>query len=326
MKSWDINNFEEFQKEILQTDGEQLALLNSANIMSAYSRFEIPKKKAEYRILYAIDRNTVVGKLQTRLYHNFLKNLYWPDYVYGFKKECSYFDYLSYHLTSNANTCFLALDIKEFFDHISVDRVKDALSFYISDQCPKEDRKKILETFITITTLDNRFVQGAITSPAISNLAFRQADMRIDAYCMKLGVKYSRYADDLLFSCPSQLVHKYRFESAIRHIVGDMGFQINHHKTQKQQGTLCLNGYVVNSSIHLSRRKLSALTGVLWEMKQKGYNIKNSGHTKEGIKNFLAGYRSYLIQAKRYCEQEEQLEYMNTLIIKTEAMIDQYCK
>src|SRR5207244_9952295 len=42
--------------------------------------------------------------------------------------------------------------------------------------------------------------QGACTSPALSNLAARRLDSRLNGIATKLNYRYTRYADDLTFS------------------------------------------------------------------------------------------------------------------------------
>ena len=93
-----------------------------------------------------------------------------------------------------------------------------------------------------ITTLNNHAIQGAITSPAISNIIFRSLDIRIEKYCEKIGVHYTRYADDMLFSSESSYIHSYKFTNAIQAIISDKGFYLNRKKTLKCENEISLNG------------------------------------------------------------------------------------
>lgn len=45
--------------------------------------------------------------------------------------------------------------------------------------------------------------QGAPTSPMLANLAMRAFDAEVERYVISVGLKYSRYADDLIFSTAS---------------------------------------------------------------------------------------------------------------------------
>lgn len=76
--------------------------------------------------------------------------------------------------------------------------------------------KKIINRLYEIMTVEDKVVQGAVTSPTLSNLVFRELDIRIERYCQKIGVIYTRYADDMLFSCKTNLIHKNKFINVIR--------------------------------------------------------------------------------------------------------------
>jgi hypothetical protein len=48
---------------------------------------------------------------------------------------------------------------------------------------------------------DRALPQGACATPAISNLAARKLDRGLSGTARKMGWTYTRYADDLTFSC-----------------------------------------------------------------------------------------------------------------------------
>uniref|UniRef100_UPI003FA42189 reverse transcriptase domain-containing protein n=1 Tax=Enterocloster clostridioformis TaxID=1531 RepID=UPI003FA42189 len=49
--------------------------------------------------------------------------------------------------------------------------------------------------------VDDELPQGAVTSLYLANLICRKLDLRIAGYCNKRNIVYTRYADDLTFSC-----------------------------------------------------------------------------------------------------------------------------
>lgn len=55
-----------------------------------------------------------------------------------------------------------------------------------------------------ICTLDGSLPQGAVTSPYLANLVCFKMDIRIAGYCNKRDITYTRYADDLVFSCDNR--------------------------------------------------------------------------------------------------------------------------
>jgi RNA-directed DNA polymerase len=70
--------------------------------------------------------------------------------------------------------------------------------------------------------------QGAPTSPALANLAARRLDSRLDGLAQKLGISYTRYADDLSFSGERKSLPGL---SLLTRIVRQEGFYINREKT-----------------------------------------------------------------------------------------------
>lgn len=176
-----------------------------------------------------------------------------------------------------------------------------------------------------ITTYKNHFVQGSITAPVISNIVFRELDIRIEKYCFTMGIKYSRYADDLLFSSPSSFLHSDRFIRMIINILNDKGFSINHQKTLKQIGQLVINGYVVDSAVHLSRNKLRTINKILHTIEKKKSKVllTSWGAPNYRVLNYLSGYRSYLINVMKYCDEEKKNKLGKTLA-RIEDIINRY--
>ena len=50
---------------------------------------------------------------------------------------------------------------------------------------------------------DRALPQGAPTSPALTNIVCLNLDRRLTGLAEKIGLRYSRYADDLTFSLPA---------------------------------------------------------------------------------------------------------------------------
>jgi len=95
--------------------------------------------------------------------------------------------------------------------------------------------------------------QGATTSPVLANLAAFGLDVRLAAFAQKRGLRYSRYADDLVFSGDSVGVGP--LHDFVRQVVAEEGFRLNEEKTrvmrahQRQHVT----GLVVNEKPNVTR-------------------------------------------------------------------------
>lgn len=337
MSIWKIENKGMLYQRILITTPSilEMALLEENKDIYYQNRFTLPKKNG-IRTIYCIDKTNNLYRLQTNLAKNFLNNIMLSDAAYGFVKGCSYLDFLNEHTSFYGNKYFLRLDIKSFFDTICEGRIREVLSYYVSEEC--QSKSEILDIIIDIILYNETIIQGAPSSPAISNIIFRPIDIRIQKYCNKCGVDYSRYADDLLFSSYNETILHSRFISGIVRILSDHGFTLNHKKTIKAKKEISLGGYVISSDIRLSRKKLKPLKSILFYLSHnpltepaflknlnkelKRQNIPLKFNSKYQLVNYLAGNRSFLISIKRYSGNETYQGKMNNVITSIQKEID----
>ena len=59
-----------------------------------------------------------------------------------------------------------------------------------------------------MTTGPRCLPQGSPASPALTNVACIRLDRRLSKYAINNGWRFTRYADDLTFSCKSELRKK----------------------------------------------------------------------------------------------------------------------
>lgn len=123
----------------------------------------------------------------------------------------------------HGNTLYgLSIDLKDFFPSITADKVYTIFS--------ELGYNTFASTILTnICTLYGRLPQGSPCSPAISNLVCINLDKRLSGLCEKRGIIYTRYADDMFFSCDDKGL-LLRCAPTFRHIINSEGFQINEKK------------------------------------------------------------------------------------------------
>ena len=115
--------------------------------------------------------------------------------------------------------------------------------------------KKVAGILTNLCTYDGHLPQGAVTSPYIANLVCFHMDLRINGYCSKKDIVYTRYADDLTFSSNNRATLN-RVEGFIKYIVKDEGFSINEKKTRYLSDDVkkTVTGITINSgSIHIDK-------------------------------------------------------------------------
>ncbi|SCM82604.1 Retron-type reverse transcriptase [uncultured Sporomusa sp.] len=297
-----IFSLDYFENRVLKEKIETL-IIDPVEKDSCYTQIAVKKRAGGIRTLSCIHLYSRVYHSQKRLKENYFDKIPTSDFCYGYKKGLSYKDFLAPHVDSKY---FLRIDLKDFFGSITCNLLSEVLTSYIS--CLPVNNTTLLDLIIDIVTLDGKLPQGAITSPTLSNIAFRQLDIRIYKYCEKYQVIYSRYADDLLFSSNNMVIHKLFFLKRISNILNSKGFSINRDKIVKATEQISLNGFIVGSELRISRKKRRLLSVILYcfdKYKPRTYNILLNHvnaelgakpiKTTEYLNNFLSGYRSFLI-------------------------------
>ena len=313
-----------------------------------YEKFYIPKKDG-IRTICSIDKESTLYQLQKKLVNNFFINIPLPIPVKGFKKGESYNTFLIHHINRNY---YLRLDIKNYFGSIKEQHIKEGLGEYVSNNA------SIIDKIIDICTLDGSLPQGAITSPILSNIIFRQVDQRIVKYCQCYGVEYTRYADDLFFSSDQlDFSLKPYFIRKIKRILREHKFECNGSKKKIDKDFISLSGYVVGDDIHLSRKKLHEINEILFFFRKNKqingskyevdtsilrnpqwindinslalknrYNEVLRFENKGQFINYLCGYRSFLISIiKANGEKQKEMRKLQHKISNIEKLINAIC-
>lgn len=239
-----------------------------------YKKFELPKKTGTRTINY-VDKDSGLWMLQKNLLINFLERQSLPVCVKGFIKGESYKSFLTEHIGAKF---YLRIDIASFFPSITKMQIEEELSNLIV--CNTDEEKQMLLNLIgDVVTLDEILPQGACTSPAISNIVMARVDQRIQKYCQVFGIRYTRYADDLIFSSPVfDFSEKKWFIKKIKFILNSRNLKLNYSKMKFGKDELVLNGYIIsNSGIRLSRNRLSDIRHATSFVKQNHLILKQSG-------------------------------------------------
>lgn len=323
MNGYKIKGKEEFYNKIIMASEKELdeVIKNKADAYRVYNK----QKKNGIRKIYSIENEHPLYVIQKNVQNNFFSNFLFPDCVCGFIKYSSYFSFLTPHINKEKERYYLRLDIVDFFGSIKERYIDEALNYYFINEIDADEKNRIINRLYEIMTVEDKVVQGAVTSPTLSNLVFRELDIRIERYCQKIGVIYTRYADDMLFSCKTNLIHKNKFINVIREILNSKDFNINNNKTLRFKDEISLNGYVVGENIRLSRSKLHKINKIIFNMSKKDFNGFDSRKSKYKAKNILAGYRAFLIQAIRYIDDFQIEKQLQKKIKNIEKLILKYC-
>lgn len=136
--------------------------------------------------------------------------------------------------------------------------------------------------------------QGSPTSPALANLAAYRLDCRLSGLAQKMELRYTRYADDLVFSgdWPGQRSVS-QFQTFVRTILEGEGFSMHGDKTRVMtaRNSQCVSGIVLNEHPNLPRADYDQMRAVLFNCVRSGPASQNHDkrpHFREHLQGRIA--------------------------------------
>ena len=194
----------------------------------------------------------------------------------------------------------LKMDIKDFYGSVPYPFIEQV----VKNVC-KRIKNADINYYLMITTVDDKLPTGAPTSAHIANACFSPVDKRIKDYANMLGVNYSRYMDDLTFSCDDKyllnLIEKY-----VTKTLGNFGYKLNERKTKyisdnKQQNVL---GVIVNNKdVRLPKKLRRKLRAAL-----HNYSIFKSSGAKQIDLKYRTWSEQSIAQLKGYLAYTKQVD------------------
>jgi len=300
-----------------------------------YTRFNIPKKTGGKREISA--PLPLLKKAQNWILHNILEKLEIHPAAHGFCRQKSIVTNALPHVGKDV---IINIDLKDFFPSISYPQVKGlfkslgysetaAVVFGLICTEPRVEKLEIDGESCLVNLKERRLPQGAPSSPAISNLLCKKLDRRLSNMAKKMGFMYTRYADDLTFSCSIDSRENIgRLFKVTNLIVQEEGLAINPDKTKvrwknRQQD---VTGLVVNHKINISRKTLKKFRATLYHIEQDGFRGKHWGQTNtndlmasiEGFANFVC-----MVNPEKGAKFKQQVQRIKDTYKKTDQKAHQ---
>ncbi|WP_350543936.1 retron St85 family RNA-directed DNA polymerase [Pseudoalteromonas sp. 5-MNA-CIBAN-0065] len=162
----------------------------------AYKTFKIPKKNGGFR--QVSQPNKLVKSIQRGLIKLFISQFPVHRCANAYVEGKSLIDNAKPHLD---NSFLLKLDFENFFPSISH---HDLITYLELKNIELSSLDHIfIKNYLFKKNKNNEYhlCIGAPSSPMISNILMYSFDEIVEEMCNLLGVQYTRYADDLTFSC-----------------------------------------------------------------------------------------------------------------------------
>lgn len=323
-KETDVQKLEENQMPVIETDRELATFLqieyNTLRYLvyhrdvitfDNYYRFDIPKKSGGVRHIAA--PKTKLKTAQRQILDQILQKVEISGLSHGFIKSRSILTGARAHNTSP--DLLINIDLENFFPTITFERVRGVYqsfgySGYIAsllamlctycERMPLEIKGEIKY----IKTSDRILPQGSPASPMITNIICRNMDKRIDGLCKKLGITYTRYADDMSFSYMGDTDNLAigNFLNSINKIIEAEGFHMKKEKTHilRKNNRQYITGIVINNEeIGVPKKWVKILKASIHNaQKLKDSGSLVSSKTIHEISGKIAWLKS--VNAKRY--------------------------
>ncbi|MDO4798371.1 MAG: reverse transcriptase domain-containing protein [Coriobacteriales bacterium] len=235
-----------------------------------YSSFNLPKSNGVgVRRIDAPHKN--LRDIQRILADKFSK-IYDPtDAAFGFVRNRSTADNAYLHIKKR---WVVRIDLKDFFTTITAARIHGLFR-----NVPFEFNDVVANVLTNLVCYRGCLPQGAPTSPILSNIICYRMDKSLTAFARKHAMKYSRYADDLIFSSTKKGAVRCIIRvgedgspvigDEIKQIIQNNGFNINNEKTGLfSKGTRqMVTGIVVNEKCNFRRDEYRYLRSLFhhWE-------------------------------------------------------------
>jgi RNA-directed DNA polymerase len=276
-----------------------------------YHQFKIPKNSGKgFRWIRTPEKKLLY--LQQWINKNILQKVPVLDCCTGFVPGKSLATNGYIHRSSSI---VLKIDLLKFFDTISDKRVygffkylgyhpnvaydlaqlttADPTSEFWKSMSVEEIRK--ISTQISIG--DATLPQGAATSPQLANCIANSLDHRLFKLSLKLKCRYSRYADDLVFSIGKNGGQLPVF-ALVKRIIEDEGFIVNEDKTAylKKGMKQFVTGLTVTHGFHVPKKFRQEIYKHLYYSKKYGpfEHLKRWMNDNQKGEEIIYGFKDWL--------------------------------
>jgi RNA-directed DNA polymerase len=283
----------------------------------------VPKKSGGERTLSAPHKSLAAA--QQWIFDNIVTKLPTEPAAHGFISGRSILTNATPHV---GQAVVINADLENFFPTITFCRVRSVfhrlgysgavatILALLCTECPRRTARFDNKNY-HVATGPRGLPQGACTSPGLSNQVARRLDRRLTGLAKRLGLTYTRYADDLTFSGPLPLpvASKPTEASAepaakkrqgigylmarLRHIAEDEGFRIKETKSRvlPRSAAQMVTGVVVNVKPSIRRAEIRRLRAMLHRARTEGLETQNR-EKRANFRSWIEGKIAYVAMVR----------------------------
>ena len=239
-----------------------------------YTSYNIKKRSGGYRRITT--PNKFLKRVQQEILFDILNFVKIDNHAMGFVQGRSIYSNAKKHIDS---VCIVRIDLKDFFPSVKKEMIIKSL----------EGKVSAPHAIAEIVTVNNCLPQGAPTSPCISNIVCIELDKKLTNLAAKFHARYTRYADDIVFSSKTNKQLDKIIPKAHSFIL-HQGFDINYKKLQimRRGGRQMVTGIVVNDGINVPRTRVRNLRAEIHKKKYTGVTLDEKARLA-GVISFVYG-------------------------------------
>ena len=254
-----------------------------------YKKFYIKKRNGTLREVAQPARE--VKLIQRWLVNQLEQTLPVSHASTAYKKDASIKKNATLHINSRY---LLKMDFKDFFPSITALDIKKHLNKYCGSYYDQEAIDLIVQacTWSSDRTSNLKLCIGAPSSPLLSNSIMYDFDCIIETHTSSNAITYSRYADDLIFSCNDKYILS-SYPELVKKITQELTYPkllINNNKTiqASKSGKRMVTGIVITPDHQLSvGRSRKRLVRAMYHRFTKGELNEEETLKMFGLINFI---------------------------------------